>query len=102
MLFPPEADYRAWFGRAGFADVEVSALAPGWYRGRSVYAVAVTGTRRGPTPLLPPAAGEQRDAPLTLAGRARFLGRFVIGAAAGFAFVPIGAALALRARLARR
>ncbi|HET8950334.1 MAG TPA: methyltransferase domain-containing protein [Solirubrobacteraceae bacterium] len=102
MLFPPEADYRAWFERAGFADVEVSALAPGWYRGRSVYAVAVTGTRRGPTPVLPPAAAEQRDAPLTLAGRARFLGRFVVGAAAGFAFVPIGAALALRARLARR
>jgi MPBQ/MSBQ methyltransferase len=102
MLFPPEADYRAWFERAGFADVEVSALAPGWYRGRSVYAVAVTGTRRGPTPVLPPVAAERRDAPLTLAGRARFAGRFVLGSAAGLAFVPIGAALALRARLARR
>ena len=58
MLFPPEADYRAWFERAGFADVEVHALAPDWYRGRSVYAVAVTGTRRGPTPAL--AAGRGR------------------------------------------
>ena len=50
--------------------------------------------------MLPPAAAERRDAPLTLAGRARFAGRFVLGSAAGLAFVPIGAALALRARLA--
>ena len=45
---------------------------------------------------------EDRSAPLTLAGRARFAARFVLGSAAGFVFVPIGAALALRARLARR
>ena len=45
---------------------------------------------------------EDREAPLTLAGRARFAARFVLGSAAGFVFVPIGAALALRARLARR
>ena len=45
---------------------------------------------------------EERDAPLTLAGRARFAGRFVLGSAAGLVFVPIGAVLALRARLARR
>jgi hypothetical protein len=49
--------------------------------------------------LTPP---EARDAPLTLAGRARFAARFVVGSAAGFVFVPIGVALALRARLARR
>ena len=102
MLFPPEQDYRRWFAAAGFTDVEVRALAPGWYQGRSVYAVAVSGVKRGPTPPLPPAAPEARDAPLTLAGRARFAGRFVLGSAAGLAFVPIGAALALRARLARR
>ena len=102
MLFPPEQDYRRWFGAAGFTDVQVHALAPDWYRGRSVYAVAVTGVRRGPAPALPPAVPEARDAPLTLAGRARFAARFVLGSAAGLAFVPIGAALALRARLARR
>jgi MPBQ/MSBQ methyltransferase len=102
MLFPPEADYRRWFERAGFSDVRVHALAPDWYRGRSVYAVAVTGVKRGATPPLPPAAPEARDAPLTLGGRLRFAGRFVVGSAAGLVFVPIGAALALRARLARR
>jgi MPBQ/MSBQ methyltransferase len=102
MLFPPESDYRTWFERAGFEDVELHALAPDWYRGRSVYAVAVTGVKRGATPALPPAVAEERTAPMTLAGRVRFAARFVLGSAAGFAFVPIGAALALRARLARR
>jgi MPBQ/MSBQ methyltransferase len=113
MLFPPEADYRAWFERAGFTDVRVQALAPEWYRGRSIYALAITGTHPGSDlaiqqtgfrnaglqDLTPP---EARDAPLTLAGRARFAARFVLGSAAGLAFVPIGAVLALRARLARR
>ena len=47
MLFPPEADYRAWFERAGFTDVRVQALAPEWYRGRSTYALAITGTHPG-------------------------------------------------------
>jgi len=103
MLFPPEADYRAWFERAGFEDVQVHALAPDWYRGRSVYAVAVSGVKRGPAAAPPPlSTAEDRAAPLTLAGRARFAARFVLGSAAGLAFVPIGAALALRARLARR
>ena len=102
MLFPPEADYRAWFERAGFTDVRVQALAPDWYRGRSVYAVAVSGVKRGAAPKLSPAPREEREAPLTLAGRARFAARFVLGSAAGLVFVPIGAALALRARLSRR
>jgi hypothetical protein len=82
--------------------VEVHALAPDWYRGRSVYAVAVSGVKRGPSVPPLPAVEEDRSAPLTLAGRARFAARFVLGSAAGLAFVPIGAALALRARLARR
>ena len=113
MLFPPEADYRRWFEQAGFTDVRVQALAPEWYRGRSVYAIAITGTHPGSDlafqhsgnrfaglqDLTPP---ESREAPLTWVGRARFAGRFVLGSAAGLAFVPIGAALALRARLARR
>jgi MPBQ/MSBQ methyltransferase len=102
MLFPPEADYRAWFERAGFEDVRLHALAPDWYRGRSVYAVAVTGTKRGASAPPPAAAAEDRAAPLGLAGRVRFAARFALGSLAGLAFVPIGAALALRARLARR
>jgi len=107
MLFPPESDYRAWFERAGFEDVEVHTLAPDWYRGRSAYGVAVSGTKRADARTAPgwadlTSAVEDRAAPLTLGDRVRFAARFVLGSAAGFAFVPIGAALALRARLARR
>jgi MPBQ/MSBQ methyltransferase len=97
MLFPSEAEYRAWFERAGFEDVRVEVLAPDWYRGRSPYGVAIAGTRgHGPAPPAPEVTEERP------AGRARFAARFVLGSAAGAAFVPIGAALALRARLARR
>ena len=104
MLFPPEAEYRAWFERAGFEDVRVDVLAPDWYRGRSPYGVAIAAPSAGPAAPAPRRCPRPRGppAPLTLAGRARFAARFVLGSAAGFAFVPIGAALALRARLARR
>ena len=106
MLFPSEEEYRAWFERAGFAEVRVDVVAPAWYRGRSPYGVAVSGTKPAPGPspaaALAPARLEQREGPLTLAGRARFAARFVLGSAAGAAFVPIGAVLALRARLTGR
>ena len=104
MLFPAEAEYRTWFERAGFADVSVQVVAPDWYRGRSPYAVAIAGTKpaAGPSPLAAVAApAEDRAAAMTLADRARFAGRFVLGSAAGALFVPLGAALALRERLTR-
>ncbi|MGH2949188.1 MAG: methyltransferase domain-containing protein, partial [Solirubrobacteraceae bacterium] len=46
MLFPTVEQYRAWFERAGFEDVTLTPVAPGWYRDRRVpYAVAVAGTK---------------------------------------------------------
>jgi len=119
MLFPSEAEYRDWFVRAGFEDIRVEVLAPDWYRGRSPYGVAIAGVKgaavtaagaathagapaRGPAPHDAPMAVEDRGGPMTLPERLRFAGRFVLGSAAGAVFVPIGAVLALRARLARR
>lgn len=102
MLFPTEAEYRKWFERAGFADVELRSVAPDWYRDRrSRYAVAVTGRkpRGGEPPSEPAAAREELGAPMTLRRRLVFAGRFVLGSLAGAAFVPVGVALALRARL---
>jgi MPBQ/MSBQ methyltransferase len=109
MLFPALDDYRAWFERAGFGEVEVREIAPDWYRGRGgrdAYAVAVSGVKpaAGPSPLAA-ALGEPAEdlsAPLTPAERLRVAGRFAAGSAAGAAFVPIAAALTLRARLAGR
>jgi hypothetical protein len=57
----------------------------------------------GPSPLpLASAPAEDLRAPLTPRQTARAVARFLAGAAAGAAFVPIGAALALRARARRR
>jgi MPBQ/MSBQ methyltransferase len=104
MLFPAEAEYREWFERAGFADVQVHSVAPDWYRGRSPYAVAVSGRKPapGPSPLRVPEPAERVDAPMGALDRLRFAGRFALGSLAGFAFVPLGAALAVRARLDTR
>src|SRR3954466_2603871 len=44
MLFPTEAQYREWFERAGFEDVALTTVAPGWDREpRSAYAAAGSG-----------------------------------------------------------
>ena len=105
MLFPTEAEYRDWFARAGFEEIELTTVAPDWYRDRrSRYAVAVTGvkSRAGEPPAAPAAAREELAAPMTLRRRLQFAGRFALGSLAGAVFVPVGAALALRARFDRR
>jgi MPBQ/MSBQ methyltransferase len=104
MLFPTEGEYRGWFERAGFTDVEVHAIAPDWYRGPAPYAVAVAGVkpRTGPSPLVLGPPAETLEAPLRPAERVRVAARFVAGSAAGAAWVPIAAALTLRARVAER
>ena len=103
MLFPTEAQYREWFERAGFEDVAVTAVAPGWYRDpRSQYAVAVSGrkTVAGESPATDAAGGAVEDVREPMGWRRRlvFAGRFVLGSLAGFVFVPVGAVLALRRR----
>ena len=102
MLFPTEDQYREWFEQAGFEDVSLVTVAPDWYRDRrSRYAVAVSGRKpvAGPSPLA--FGGETEDLSVPLGGvreRLRFAGRFVLGSLAGAVFVPVGIALALRAR----
>jgi MPBQ/MSBQ methyltransferase len=106
MLFPAEADYRRWFERAGFTEVSVVHVAPEWHAGpASSYGLAIAGVKPAPgaSPLaLGPAAAERVDEPMTARRRAAFAGRFVAGSAAGAAFVPVAAVLALRARLRGR
>jgi MPBQ/MSBQ methyltransferase len=106
MLFPAEHEYRGWYERAGFADVEVRHLAPDWYRGGpgAPYAVAIAGTKPAPgaSPLALAPKAEDLAAPLGARDRMRFAARFAAGSLAGAAFVPLGLVLALRARLAAR
>jgi MPBQ/MSBQ methyltransferase len=99
MLFPAVAEYRAWMEAAGFEDIRVTELAPGWYRDRRApYALAISGVkpRPGPSPAPPPVPAEAPPS------RARFAFRFVAGSAAGALFIPIAVALTLRDRVAAR
>jgi MPBQ/MSBQ methyltransferase len=99
MLFPAADAYTRWFTEAGFTGVETVELAPDWYRDRrGPYALAVSGVKPAPGPS--PAARAPQPEPEP--SRARFFARFVAGSAAGAAFVPIAAVLALRARRAAR
>jgi MPBQ/MSBQ methyltransferase len=104
MLFPSVEQYRIWFERAGFRDVEVVPVAPDWYRDtRAPYAVAVVGTAgAGPSPIAVAPVAERLDAPSSLAGRVRTAARFAAGSLAALAFVPIALAMTLRARRERR
>lgn len=105
MLFPSEAHYRRWFAAAGFTGIATKHVAPEWHRGgpRS-YGLAIAGVKP-PASTEPVPRGRPRerlDEPIGLAGRARFAGRFLAGSAAGAAFVPIAAVLALRERMRPR
>ena len=100
MLFPPVEDYTGWMEAAGVHGRAVVELAPDWYRDTRVpYALAVSGVKpvAGPSPAARMAGG--RGAP---AGPLKFAARFIAGSAAGAAFVPIAAVLALRARRERQ
>ena len=109
MLFPREADYRAWFERAGFDAIETRRLRAPWRDGAgegAPYALAIAGRKPapGPSPFVPDDdddAVEDPGAPLTPRELLRSAGRFALGSLAGAAFVPIGAWLNLRARRRR-
>ncbi|MDQ3770175.1 MAG: methyltransferase domain-containing protein, partial [Actinomycetota bacterium] len=97
MLFPEEEQYRAWFAAAGFVEVSAVYAAPEWHRGGPTsYGIAIAGMReaavfagangagaqaRGGGPATGasdrPSTADHVDAPLTVAGKLRFAGRFV-------------------------
>jgi MPBQ/MSBQ methyltransferase len=105
MLFPTEDQYRGWFRRAGFEIIETAYIEAPWQReGDGAYGLAIAASKpaagASPAGSAPPI--EDLHEALTLAGRLRFAARFVLGSLAGAAFVPVGVALNLRARRARR
>ena len=82
---PRPSTARGSSGPASRTSASTS-LAPDWYRGRSPYARRRRRhqARAGPPPARRAASrAEDRAAPLTLADRARFAARFVLGSAAG-------------------
>jgi MPBQ/MSBQ methyltransferase len=105
MLFPTEAQYRDWFARAGFEIVATAYVKAPW-QGESGgrYGLAIAGRKpvAGASPLDSSPPVEDLGVPLTLAGRLGFVARLALGSVAASLFLPIGVALNLRARRARR
>jgi MPBQ/MSBQ methyltransferase len=97
MLFPTEAQYRAWFESAGFGEIEELRLAPPWGRrsGDSAYAFAMAGRANEAGP---PQTSASAIEDVNERWTARRLLRFAAGSLAGAAFVPVGLVLHLRAR----
>ena len=105
MLFPTEAEYREWFVRASFEIAATAYVKAPWQDdGGAPYALAIAGRKPVPgvSPLDPSAPAERLGEPLTLTGRVGFAARLALGSLAAATFLPIGAALNLRARRARR
>jgi MPBQ/MSBQ methyltransferase len=105
MLFPGEGQYREWFTVAGFESLETAYVDAPWQRDAGTpFGLAIAGRKpaSGPSPAAPRPPAEDLREPLTARRRARLVARFVLGSLAGAAFVPIGVALNLRARRARR
>jgi MPBQ/MSBQ methyltransferase len=101
MLFPADAEYRAWMEAAGFTRLRRVTVAPEWWRPEwDDYGVAIAGVKpaAGESPLaLPP----PRETSAERLGPGRFA-RFALGSLAGAAFIPIALWFTLRERLARR
>lgn len=98
MLFPPEADYRAWMERAGFTGIRAVHVAPGWWDPDwDPYAIAIAGTKpaAGESPLALDPLEPETPQPWTAARLARFAG----GSLAGAAFIPVALYYTLRARI---
>ena len=103
MLFPTEEQYREWFVRAGFEDVSLVTVAPDWYRDRrSRYAVAVSGRKPAAGPVAAARSARREDLSAPMGARERLALRRRASCSARWrarVFVPVGIALALRARL---
>ncbi|MDX1666491.1 MAG: methyltransferase domain-containing protein [Saprospiraceae bacterium] len=101
MLFPPEEDYRKWFERAGFVDIETRYIRPQWYERKGEYGIAIAGRK--------PEAGasslkveDSEEEPKSLGDRLRLFGRVLVGSIAGFAFIPVALLAHLRRTLSSR
>lgn len=89
MLFPQEKEYRKWFEKAGFEDLQVRYVRPHWYRRKSEYGLALAGRKPRPgLPLTPAPEVLEDNTPMTFGRRLQLMYRVVAGSVAGFGFIP--------------
>lgn len=95
MLFPSDGEYRIWFERAGFTDIQVHYIRPQWFKKDSEYGIAIAG--RKPMPGESPITDtvdlySEPEEEMTLLRWLQLAGRVLIGSLAGFIFIPIALA----------
>lgn len=91
MLFPMESEYREWFTKAGFKDLQISYIGPKAYKGVRqhglIMGLTVTGTKPSEGPLESPLEMgemlESRERKLTFWERLLFLPKWILGVIAG-------------------
>jgi MPBQ/MSBQ methyltransferase len=90
MLFPSEAEFRGWYEKAGFTDIQVRYVRPAWYRSKAEYGMAIAGRKpvAGESPAASVRTAEPADQPLSFGDHLRLIWRVVAGSAAGFLFIP--------------
>ena len=90
MLFPPENEYLRWYRQAGFEDIQVKYLDPGWYTGDEHFALSISGRKPLDGPKESPMIPEPRDIEEEgILASAKTVGRVIVGSAAGGAFIPM-------------
>lgn len=92
MLFPKDQEYRTWFERAGFRNIEVLYVHPHWHRSKTnKYGIAIAGDK--PENAVQRTAAQREDAGekenLSFTRRLLLIGRVLLGSIAGFIFIPI-------------
>ncbi|MEL6865382.1 MAG: methyltransferase domain-containing protein [Bacteroidota bacterium] len=91
MLFPKDREYRQWYERAGFVDIQVRYIKPQWHNSTAQYGIAIAGRKpnAGESPMT---KGQNGEATKESIGILRFLQifwRVLVGSIAGFVFIPI-------------
>lgn len=91
MLFPKEKEYLDWFERAGFTEISIRHISPRWVRDKTGYGIAISGVKPAPgkSPIDTGAKEEEEDTEGGILRRLLLIGRLLIGAFAGFLFIPI-------------
>jgi MPBQ/MSBQ methyltransferase len=105
MLFPEEHEYEEWYRAAGFSELRKVYIRPKWLNSEK-YGIAIAGVKpaAGASPWRP-AASAPRERLATapgLRGRLIFAVRFLVGAFAGFLFVPLAMLKSLQMRFLAR
>lgn len=92
MLFPKDKEYREWYEKAGFADIQVHYIRPQWFHGKAEYGIAIAGKKPvsgdSPASVTSTQLPEMMEEKMSFGRRLQLFWRILIGSTAGFIFIP--------------